>query len=577
MSKFCRRLLTIKKFVQSWSGIVLKALAKNVEDRYQNAVDLHDDLQAFLYGEGGSIYSRKDLAAWMKKMFSSEIEDEMVKLEEYRQFTLGDLDKMETSQVSNLGGSSSDDLSEWDEDQETEIYDRDDPDEISADSLVLQEEASKEEASKEEASKEEASKEESFKGGMSQAGAKPASEVGFPHAEKTVASDPPMDLLTGAGAAKDSADLPSADIDLGFMAPSGSAGSGSLSASASFSQGSAREPSRVSQTQSGKRASAGPLPTRPHPSSGSMVVPGRTTATHVPVAPAVKPARTSTWMIPVILMLLALLGGGGYWAYHQLGKPAELQITMDPPDATLLVDGQVVGQGSPVRVSRPSGKYILTVRRKGYADLIQPVEVAGGQVIPLTLNLQPAADTGFELFSDPPGKLVWLDGDPLMGTGPDGQPRQHRTNFRAHKIRPGSHVLEIRGDDDYKPWRHEFDLKPGTMPKIFAPLTPAKDVTSARAPVANRASEPAKKQQVDESESDADDKRVGGQKKVPARPRRRAPARRSGGNAADEKEKNGRGRIHHAHRRTIRRLTSCRLAGLVTGSALGLRRIVKRQ
>jgi hypothetical protein len=45
--------------------IVLKALAKDVEDRYQNAIDLHDDLQSFIY-TAGEFYSRKDLAAWMK-------------------------------------------------------------------------------------------------------------------------------------------------------------------------------------------------------------------------------------------------------------------------------------------------------------------------------------------------------------------------------------------------------------------------------------------------------------------------------------------------------------------------------
>src|SRR5207247_7147066 len=60
-----------------------KTLAKDVEDRYQNAIDLHDDLQAFMY-TAGEFYSRKDLAAWMKKTFSSEIEEETRKLEEYR-------------------------------------------------------------------------------------------------------------------------------------------------------------------------------------------------------------------------------------------------------------------------------------------------------------------------------------------------------------------------------------------------------------------------------------------------------------------------------------------------------------
>src|SRR6185503_1683586 len=63
---------------------VLKALAKDVEDRYQNAIDLHDELQAFVY-TAGEFYSRKDLAAWMKGTFAREIEEETAKLEAYRQ------------------------------------------------------------------------------------------------------------------------------------------------------------------------------------------------------------------------------------------------------------------------------------------------------------------------------------------------------------------------------------------------------------------------------------------------------------------------------------------------------------
>jgi eukaryotic-like serine/threonine-protein kinase len=64
--------------------IVLKALAKDVDDRYQNAIDLHDELQAFVY-TAGEFYSRKDLAGWMKKTFGKEIEEETAKLESYRQ------------------------------------------------------------------------------------------------------------------------------------------------------------------------------------------------------------------------------------------------------------------------------------------------------------------------------------------------------------------------------------------------------------------------------------------------------------------------------------------------------------
>ena len=62
----------------------MKALASDPEDRYSNAIDLHDDLQAFLYSVG-EFYSRKDLAAWMKKTFAMEIEEDNAKLEQYRQ------------------------------------------------------------------------------------------------------------------------------------------------------------------------------------------------------------------------------------------------------------------------------------------------------------------------------------------------------------------------------------------------------------------------------------------------------------------------------------------------------------
>ncbi len=55
--------------------IVLKALEKNVEDRYQNAIDLHDDLQMFMHSVGQFV-SRKDLSAWMKRTFADDIPQE---------------------------------------------------------------------------------------------------------------------------------------------------------------------------------------------------------------------------------------------------------------------------------------------------------------------------------------------------------------------------------------------------------------------------------------------------------------------------------------------------------------------
>jgi len=73
-----------KTIPEELERIALKALAKDPEDRYQNAIDLHDDLRAFLYTKG-ELYSRKDLAAWMKKFFPVEIEEENAKAEQFQQ------------------------------------------------------------------------------------------------------------------------------------------------------------------------------------------------------------------------------------------------------------------------------------------------------------------------------------------------------------------------------------------------------------------------------------------------------------------------------------------------------------
>ena len=73
-----------RKIPDELERIVLKALAKDHDDRYQNAIDLHDELQAFVY-TAGEFYSRKDLAGWSKRVFAREIKEETAKLESYKE------------------------------------------------------------------------------------------------------------------------------------------------------------------------------------------------------------------------------------------------------------------------------------------------------------------------------------------------------------------------------------------------------------------------------------------------------------------------------------------------------------
>ncbi|MCA9714792.1 MAG: PEGA domain-containing protein, partial [Myxococcales bacterium] len=59
-------------------NIIFKALTREPEQRYQSAIELHDELQAFMFAQG-LFYSRKDLAAWMRENYAREIEAEKEK------------------------------------------------------------------------------------------------------------------------------------------------------------------------------------------------------------------------------------------------------------------------------------------------------------------------------------------------------------------------------------------------------------------------------------------------------------------------------------------------------------------
>jgi eukaryotic-like serine/threonine-protein kinase len=475
-----------KSIPEELERIALKALAKDPEDRYQNAIDLHDDLQAFLYTKG-ELYSRKDLAAWMKKMFPAEIEEENTKAEQFRRivapgpsspFGSGSLRKSSggagpgsfgqpgasassggtprpqgaakmTNNMTANRNSNGEEMGWDDEELDTQIFEK----EPTAEPEVLD-----------------------------------TRDIFEDDDDRTVANEPPPDVLRAATAPNLATPQPRVGGRSEYITPpslrtpvppSGGRGSG--------------PPTGAPRTLFGMPAPnlalpAPPASSRPLGSTTPIGTPRRQTRSS-PSFPASSPVpgslfapRSESFEISnttpssvrssrakvlalvgaAVLVLIGGVAGAYIWSVNRTGK---VEVSAVPADVTILVDNVKVAEKSPFLLERPPGSYTVSVVRPGYARSDQSVEIRAGQTATLSVPMEAAADTGFELTSEPPGGLVWLDGNPM--SGPDGQAR---TDFRAYRIPPGKHVLEIRGDSKRQPWREEVLVEPGLIKKVKATL-----------------------------------------------------------------------------------------------------------
>jgi hypothetical protein len=456
-----------KKIPAELERIVLKVLAKDPEDRYQNAIDLHDDLQAFLH-KIGEFYSRKDLAAWMKKMFAVEIEEDSAKLEQYRLLTApGDAAPPSPrrpaaasaapparSPAPNVpraaaAAARGEPKMEWDDEElDTQIFDKDDPVDVKA---------------------------------------VEADDLFFEDDDRTVANEPPPDILEQARPPGAPAPRLAAPAAIPLPPPVMRAAPPPMAKATLMGMPIPNLPPPVRALGSGPHAGppqglaglrrsglnlptpALPPPTAPPQPVFSFDAPHGSFSTGAFTAPP--PARASRVGRYLVLAVVAagVIGGTLYW-YQNVNKPGRLQLVTVPADATVLIDNVKVGDHSPVVVDKVPGSYSLSVTKDGYVRDDRNIEVRAGQPLALNIPLEPSPDTGFELSSDPPGGLVWLDGAPI--SGPNGQAR---TDFRAYRIPPGHHVLEIKGENRFRPWKQDIEVEPGAIRKIRATLIPSSE------------------------------------------------------------------------------------------------------
>ncbi len=76
----------IRDLPKEFEDIVMKALARNVDDRWQSAGELHEALQQFMVTQRPAFTTSK-LAAWMNSAFAEEVAKEKRKLDSYASVT----------------------------------------------------------------------------------------------------------------------------------------------------------------------------------------------------------------------------------------------------------------------------------------------------------------------------------------------------------------------------------------------------------------------------------------------------------------------------------------------------------
>ena len=111
---------------------------------------------------------------------------------------------------------------------------------------------------------------------------------------------------------------------------------------------------------------------------------------------------------------------------------AEVDVVTVPPGVEVLIDGKSYGP-SPARATLPTGNHTYTVTPPGMAPYEKAFTLKSGQILTIRLTLGTVVATGIvEVRTIPPGATVLADGSPVSGQTP--------TSFR---LSVGAHTLVI--------------------------------------------------------------------------------------------------------------------------------------
>jgi cytochrome c-type biogenesis protein CcmH/NrfG len=131
---------------------------------------------------------------------------------------------------------------------------------------------------------------------------------------------------------------------------------------------------------------------------------------------------------------------------------AGLMISSVPPQADVLINGQLRGV-TPVTLQLSPGRYNITVRKQGYQDQTQPVQVEAEKLLSLNVPLVPARAQGAQ---------------PAPATQAPAQQPAGKGWIEVRTIPPGADIL-INNASTGRKTPARIELAPGTYTlTIFA-------------------------------------------------------------------------------------------------------------
>ncbi|MFO0680489.1 MAG: serine/threonine-protein kinase [Sandaracinus sp.] len=498
-----------RRIPEELEQIVLKGLAKDVDDRYQTAMDLHDDLQSFMY-TSGNFFSRKDLGAYMRKAFAEEIAKESAREEEYR--------RME-AEAANLGAG----LEQFDD--------------IEGDPPAAAANVSPQRAPAPAPKGAPPPKQKSTMLGM------PAVSAGVPPPPPRMSGGPPPPPPRMSAAAPPPPPAPAPAAPPPAAAKSGASldmdwdeeelstqiydkPEGNLIAEVPTAAPVAPAPAPALARPSLGLGVAAPAPAgQPSPfSSPSMSSPGMPSPvaprpTPMPIATAApapapmgapspfdapapgpatdreptavtrqkEPARGGSSMAILAgaaIILLVLLAAGGYALFGR-SSPATIHLTTTPSDAVVYVDDQPITTSTSSPFTVPNiepGSHIVEVRKHGFRTWATPVVLSSGQELTLpTVTLEPEAPaavagvpappqgTGFSLDTVPTGARVFVNGVELP---------QH-TPVTVTDLQAGTYQIRVDLGANYTPSVSQISIPAGQVIALPAAVLTLRAVTVA--------------------------------------------------------------------------------------------------